>query len=193
MPMLVVMSIQVISRYTLGLAVPWTDEVSRYLFLAEIFLGSVLALRYHEHIRITIVTRPTARQDGASCRGPRRPDRHRGAAHASWGGAWNMMGRTAGVFASTFPMSFSYLYLMQFIAALLMLILLVGQCQRHLRGKPVTPPATTGATEHGSLRHHVRGTDRPADVGAASGLRDDRLIGLGARLSPAASTPFRSR
>ncbi|MFD2435870.1 TRAP transporter small permease [Modicisalibacter luteus] len=54
--MLVVMAIQVISRYTLGLAVPWTDEVSRYLFLAEIFLGSVLALRYQEHIRVTIVT-----------------------------------------------------------------------------------------------------------------------------------------
>lgn len=54
--MLLVMGIQVISRYALGVAVPWTDEVSRYLFLAEIFLGSVLALRYQEHIRITIVT-----------------------------------------------------------------------------------------------------------------------------------------
>jgi TRAP-type C4-dicarboxylate transport system permease small subunit len=138
--MLVVMAIQVISRYTLGLAVPWTDEVSRYLFLAEIFLGSVLALRYQEHIRVTIVT-------------DRLPPKiaHLVAALADligivvllmiMGGAWNMMERTAGVFASTFQMSFSYVYLVQFIAALLMVILLTNQCQRHLRGKAATPPA----------------------------------------------------
>lgn len=138
--MLVVMAIQVISRYTLGLAVPWTDEVSRYLFLAEIFLGSVLALRYQEHIRVTVVT------DLLPARVA-----HLVAALADligivvllmiMGGAWNMMERTAGVFASTFRMSFSYVYLMQFIAALLMVILLADQCQRHLRGKPVISPA----------------------------------------------------
>nr|WP_275445728.1 MULTISPECIES: TRAP transporter small permease [unclassified Halomonas] len=138
--MLTVMAIQVISRYTLGLAVPWTDEVSRYLFLAEIFLGSVLALRYQEHIRVTIVTDllpPKAARLVAAL-----ADLIGIAVLLMlMGGAWNMMERTAGVFASTFRMSFSYVYLMQFIAALLMVILLVDQCQRHLRGKAATPPA----------------------------------------------------
>lgn len=142
--MLTVMAIQVISRYSLGIAVPWTDEVSRYLFLSEIFLGSVLALRYQEHIRITVVT------DLLS------PSLRRIAALLAdliciavlvmmMGGAFNMMERTAGVFASTFDMSFSYLYLMQLIAAGLMILLLVEDIINRLRGledhnRPDTQP-----------------------------------------------------
>lgn len=131
--MLTVMAIQVISRYSLGIAVPWTDEVSRYLFLSEIFLGAVLALRYQEHIRITVVT------DLLS------PSLRRIAALLAdliciavlimmMGGSFNMMERTAGVFASTFDMSFSYLYLMQLIAAGLMILLLVEDIISRLRG-----------------------------------------------------------
>ncbi|GAB3350991.1 TRAP transporter small permease [Chromohalobacter beijerinckii] len=128
--MLIIMAIQVISRYALGMAVPWTDEASRYLFLAEIFLGSVLALRLQEHIRITVVTDMLPR-----------PLRHLAGILADIacmlvllmliGGAWNMMERTAGVMASTFDMSFSYIYLVQMISALLMMgILLVNLYRR---------------------------------------------------------------
>ena len=123
----------------LGVAVPWTDEVSRYLFLAEIFLGSVLALRYQEHIRITVVTDllPAGAQRWAAV-----------AADAIsilvllmiMGGAFNMMERTAGIFASTFDMSFSYLYLMQLVAAGLMALLLVEDLVVRLCGKPPTLP-----------------------------------------------------
>ncbi|MAY73097.1 MAG: C4-dicarboxylate ABC transporter permease [Halomonas sp.] len=137
--MLLVMAIQVIARYALGVAVPWTDEVSRYLFLAEIFLGSVLALRYQEHIRITVVTDllPASAQRWAAV-----------AADAIsilvllmiMGGAFNMMERTAGIFASTFDMSFSYLYLMQLVAAGLMALLLVEDLVVRLCGKPPTLP-----------------------------------------------------
>lgn len=132
--MLLVMAIQVISRYSLGVAVPWTDEVSRYLFLVEIFLGSVLALRYQEHIRITVVT---------DLLSPR-------AQHVIMSigdiiciivllmlmsGAWQMMDRTAGVFASTFKMSFSYIYFMQFFSALLMILVMCGDLYRRLRSR----------------------------------------------------------
>ncbi|MGQ7248494.1 TRAP transporter small permease [Halomonas sp. V046] len=143
--MLIVMGIQVISRYALGLAVPWTDEVSRYLFLAEIFLGSVLALRYQEHIRITIVTDllPAGAQravailaDGVSIL----------VLVMVMGGAFNMMERTAGVFASTFDMSFSYLYLMQLIAAGLMVLLLIEDLIHRLRGQPRTLPTDAPST-----------------------------------------------
>ncbi len=129
--MLIIMAIQVISRYALGIAVSWTDEASRYLFLAEIFLGSVLALRYQEHIRITIVTdilRPSLRNIAAS------------AADVICVlvllmlvvGAWNMMDRTAGIMASTFQMSFSYIYLIQLISALLMIGLLLDDLYRRI-------------------------------------------------------------
>lgn len=133
--MLVIMAIQVISRYVLGIAVSWTDEASRYLFLGEIFLGSVLALHYQEHIRITIVTdilSPSLRNIAASV------------ADVICllvllmlvVGAWNMMARTAGVMASTFQMSFSYIYLIQMISALLMIGLLLGDLYRRVAGVP---------------------------------------------------------
>lgn len=133
--MLVVMAIQVISRYALGIAVPWTDEASRYLFLTEIFLGSVLALRYQEHIRITIVTDRLP------------PSLQRTVAIIAdlisilvllmiIGGAFNMIGRTAGVFASTFKMSFAWLYLMQLLAAALMVAMLAESLIARLLGKP---------------------------------------------------------
>lgn len=132
--MLTIMAIQVISRYALGIAVSWTDEASRYLFLAEIYLGSVLALRYQEHIRITLVT---------DLMGPRL--RHIVASLADIIcilvllmlviGGWNMMDRTAGVLASTFRMSFSYIYLIQLISALMMIGLLVGDLYRRLLTK----------------------------------------------------------
>jgi TRAP-type C4-dicarboxylate transport system permease small subunit len=131
--MLVIMAVQVISRYALGIAVSWTDEASRYLFLAEIFLGSVLALRYQEHVRITIVTdvlSPSLRNIAASV------------ADVICVlvllmlvvGAWNMMDRTAGIMASTFRMSFSYIYLIQLISALLMIGILLGDLYRRLTG-----------------------------------------------------------
>lgn len=133
--MLIIMAVQVISRYALGIAVSWTDEASRYLFLAEIFLGSVLALRYQEHIRITIVTdilSPFVRNIIASV------------ADVICvlvllmlvAGAWNMMDRTAGIMASTFQMSFSYIYLIQMISALLMIALLLGELYQRLMGTP---------------------------------------------------------
>lgn len=139
--MLIIMAIQVISRYVLGIAVSWTDEASRYLFLAEIFLGSVLALRYQEHIRITIVTdvlSPSLRNIAASV------------ADVICVlvllmlvlGAWNMMDRTAGIMASTFRMSFSYIYLIQLISALLMIGLLLGDLYRRIVSRQPS-------TEHG--------------------------------------------
>ena len=129
--MLVILAIQVVSRYALGIAVSWTDEASRYLFMVEIFLGSVLALRYQEHIKITLLT---------DIMGPRL--RHISACAADVVcilvllmlllGSWNMMQRTTGVLASTFRMSFSYMYLLLVISSILMTGLLIGDLYRRL-------------------------------------------------------------
>lgn len=120
--MLVIMMIQVIARYALSVAVPWTDEASRYFFLAAIFLGAVLAQRRREHIRITILTEVL-------------PDKARhvlagisdavciGVAGMLLYGALVMMERTAGVYASTFELSFSWIYAIQFAGILAMMLL----------------------------------------------------------------------
>lgn len=52
---LAVMFIQVASRYALGIAVPWTDETSRFLFIAAIFSGAALCQRRAAQIRITVL------------------------------------------------------------------------------------------------------------------------------------------
>ncbi len=120
--MLVIMMIQVIARYALSVAVPWTDEASRYFFLAAIFLGAVLAQRRREHIRITILIdvlpdrarRVLACVSDAICIG---------VAAMLLYGALVMMERTAGVYASTFELSFSWIYAIQFAGILAMLLL----------------------------------------------------------------------
>lgn len=120
--MLAIMMIQVIARHALSVAVPWTDEASRYFFLAAIFLGAVLAQRRREHIAITILTdvlpakarAMLAAVSDAICIG---------VAGMLLYGALAMMERTAGVYASTFELSFSWLYAIQFAGLLAMMLL----------------------------------------------------------------------
>lgn len=129
--MLTIMAIQVISRYALGIPVSWTDEAARYLFLSQIFLGSVLALRYQEHIRITVVT---------DLMGPRVRNIVASLADIICIvvllmlaiGGWNMMERTSGILASTFRLSFSYIYLIQLISAWMVIGLLIGDLYRRI-------------------------------------------------------------
>lgn len=120
--MLVIMMIQVIARYALEVAVPWTDEASRYFFLAAIFLGAVLAQRQREHISITILTdilpdkvrRVLAAISDAVCIT---------VAAMLVFGAFSMMERTAGIYASTFDLSFSWIYSIQLVGLALMMLL----------------------------------------------------------------------
>jgi TRAP-type C4-dicarboxylate transport system permease small subunit len=53
--MLAVMVLQVLFRDALGVAASWTDEATRYLFIWAIFLGSAVAQRTGEHVRIRLV------------------------------------------------------------------------------------------------------------------------------------------
>lgn len=120
--MLAIMMVQVIARHALSVAVPWTDEASRYFFLAAIFLGAVLAQRRREHIAITILTdvlpakvrRVLAGVSDAICIG---------VAAMLLYGALVMMERTAGIYASTFQLSFSWIYSIQFAGLLAMMLL----------------------------------------------------------------------
>ena len=127
--MLVIMMVQVIARYALSAAVPWTDEASRYFFLAAIFLGAVLAQHRREHIRITIlidvlpekVRHLLAGISDAVCIG---------VAAMLLYGSLVMMERTAGVYASTFQLSFSWIYAIQFAGLFAMMLLLCRDLYR---------------------------------------------------------------
>lgn len=52
---LAVMFIQVISRYAIGTAVPWTDETSRFLFIGAVYLGAAVCQLNSAHIRVTVI------------------------------------------------------------------------------------------------------------------------------------------
>lgn len=52
---LAVMFVQVISRYAIGVAVSWTDETSRFLFVGSVFLGAAVCQMRSSQIRITVV------------------------------------------------------------------------------------------------------------------------------------------
>ena len=46
---------QVVFRYVLGLAVPWTEEVARYFNVWMVFMGCAVAVAREGHIRITFM------------------------------------------------------------------------------------------------------------------------------------------
>jgi len=108
--MLIVMILQVFFRYLFKLSVPWTDEASRYLFIWAIFLGSALAQRNREHIKIDIIVARLS---------PKKRRIFDGLTNifdalisiAILIGTLKMMKSTYGIFASTIPISFTFIYL----------------------------------------------------------------------------------
>jgi len=49
----VVIFVQVVARYILEVALPWTEEFARFAFLWLIFLANAMAERNKEHFRVT--------------------------------------------------------------------------------------------------------------------------------------------
>lgn len=46
--------VQIIMRQTDN-SLPWSEELSRYIFIWQIWLGTSTALKYNEHIRVTML------------------------------------------------------------------------------------------------------------------------------------------
>lgn len=53
--MILCMVWQVVSRFILHMSVPWTDELSRYLWITLCFLGAGAAISHNEHVEINII------------------------------------------------------------------------------------------------------------------------------------------
>lgn len=52
--MTIMIFLQVIFRYVLGEALPFSEELARYLFVWSVALGTALALRKHAHIGVEV-------------------------------------------------------------------------------------------------------------------------------------------
>ncbi len=122
--MLIVMIVQVISRYALRLSIPWTEETTRYFFIWAIFLGSALAQKNREHIRIDIIV------DRLSPKMRKVFDFLTDVfdtliSLAIFIGTVRMMRSTYGILASTLPISFTFIYLALALCIGIMLILIL--------------------------------------------------------------------
>ena len=51
--MILCLSAQVIVRMVAGSSIDWTEELSRYTFIASVFLGAALAAKRCAHVRVT--------------------------------------------------------------------------------------------------------------------------------------------
>ncbi|MCL2617054.1 MAG: TRAP transporter small permease [Defluviitaleaceae bacterium] len=53
--MIFFMVYQVTARFILQIPAPWTEELSRYLWICMGFIGSAVAMKNHQHIEINII------------------------------------------------------------------------------------------------------------------------------------------
>lgn len=53
--MVVVVFLQIISRYVLSMSLAWSEEVARLLFICLVFMGSAVLARQQKHLSVTIV------------------------------------------------------------------------------------------------------------------------------------------
>ena len=132
--MLILMVLQVVFRYVLRVSVPWTDELARSLYIWQIFLGAALAHRYSGHIQITILL------DRLSIPKKRIFDFiielfNFMVSGVILYGSIKMMSRTYGIFLSTIPISFSYVYLALALGIGGMFTVTLGRLYKQCRGK----------------------------------------------------------
>lgn len=53
--MLLVITTQIVSRYFLSIAIPWTEELSRWLYIYIVFVGGSEAISRRDHIAVDIL------------------------------------------------------------------------------------------------------------------------------------------
>lgn len=104
---------QVIARYLIKVPMPWTEELSRFLYIWSIFIGSAVASREGLHMDLEFIEfkKPIVGLIALILR-------HFFILFFSLVviiGAFVMIRNNYGIFASTIPMSYSYVYLPLFL------------------------------------------------------------------------------
>ncbi|MBA5760894.1 TRAP transporter small permease [Vibrio sp. 404] len=62
--MLSVITIQIMSRYFFSFAIPWTEELSRWLYIYIVFVGASEAISRRDHIAVDIVPNRLGNKSG---------------------------------------------------------------------------------------------------------------------------------
>jgi len=52
--MVIVITYQVILRYVFHASNAWSEELARYLFIYDVFIGSAIALRKNSHLQVDV-------------------------------------------------------------------------------------------------------------------------------------------
>ncbi len=129
--MIIVMLIQVFTRYVFNHPLPWTEELSRFSYIWAIFLGAILAQRSKSHMTVTILIEKL-------------PSKARLVLEVLTDlfsalvmgivlyGTWIQMKKTYGILASSIPISYTFVYLALAIGATGMIVLLLADFVRDI-------------------------------------------------------------
>ena len=120
--MLILVIAQVFFRYVINISVPWTEEGARWLYIWQIFLGSALAMTRQLHLRITLMEKKVSPRikkwfdTGSALIGLL-------FLGGIWWGSIKMMKTVYTVYAGSFNIRVTYLYLSLPISIGLMILL----------------------------------------------------------------------
>jgi TRAP-type transport system small permease protein len=118
---------QVLFRYVLQLSVPWTEELARLLFVATVLLGMALATRRHEHIVVDFLLVRLGRRGRCAATLAFNACVFVFLAYLAAGAAMMARGTWESYYIMLPWMRTGYLYALEVLAALLMMLYVVLQ------------------------------------------------------------------
>jgi TRAP-type C4-dicarboxylate transport system permease small subunit len=130
--MLILAIAQVFFRYVMNISVPWTEEGARWFYIWQIFLGSALAMKNQLHLRITFLRDkipPSIRnwlEIGSAVLGLI-------FLGGIWWGSFKMMQTVYPVYAGSFSIRMTYLYLSLPISIGLMMYLTLRDIHNQIK------------------------------------------------------------
>ena len=141
--MFVVTLFQVVARVVIGMSSVWSEELARFLYVCLVFIGAAALIRDDEHIRVGVLTDRLTGRPQSIMRLVTIFLTIPFIAIMTWG-AWTNTVANWRTYAPTLDwLSIGYIYLVIWVAGLLMLWYLAVNLILHLRallrGTPTTP------------------------------------------------------
>jgi TRAP-type C4-dicarboxylate transport system permease small subunit len=142
--MFVVTLFQVVARVILGISSVWSEELARFLYVCLVFIGAAPLIRDDEHIRVGVLTDRLTGRPQSVMRLVTIVLTIPFIAIMTWG-AWTNTVANWRTYAPTLDwLSIGYIYLVIWIAGLLMLWYLTVNLVRNLRALLRETPAIPG-------------------------------------------------
>lgn len=142
--MFVVTLFQVVARVILGISSVWSEELARFLYVCLVFIGAAPLIRDDEHIRVGVLTDRLVGRPQSVMRLVTIVLTIPFIAIMTWG-AWTNTVANWRTYAPTLDwLSIGYIYLVIWIAGLLMLWYLTVNLVRNLRALLRETPAIPG-------------------------------------------------